>query len=211
MKNKGVYVIMLFFINIVMCFSVSSTIVSCIKDADEEELTPPIKQDTIVVDTTFVLTDSTFRATSTFFYGEWFSEYFGFDPMQKTNSAIRRIVTFYSNGEYDSHVQGVNNYSQDNIQEYKEFEHEHGFFSFDEENQLMKYSVEYDSILNFFSDQLEFHAGKVIQGGGEKKEYNENIRFSIEKDGKRDWIRMDDNLMSVTDPSKRLVYTMKNQ
>lgn len=211
MKKDGIYVLMLFISNIIICISGSSTMVSCIKDAEEEEITPPIKQDTSVVDTTVVLTDSTFRATSTFFYGEWFSEYIGYDPMQRTNSAIRRIVTFYSNGDYDSHVQGINNYNQDSIQEYKEFEHEHGSFSFDEVNQLMKFTVEYDSVLNFFTDKLEFHDGKVVQGGDMKKEYDENVKFSIEKDGKRDWIRIEDNLMFVDNPSIRLVYSMKNQ
>lgn len=196
-----------------LCIFSSLNTASCIKDADNEESEQPQKPDTVVVDvdSTKVVADSTFKATSPFFIGEWLAEYVGYDPMQDGNSAIRRLISFSSDGFYDSHVQGSNGIQQDNTAVYREFEHEHGTYSFDVEKQLMTYRVEYDSLLNFFTDKLEFNAGKVVQGIGVQKEYNEAIRFSMEKEGKRDWIRVDDNLRSTEDHSNKLVYIMKNQ
>lgn len=211
-KSKNISFTVLFS-NMLLCIFFSVNTTSCIKDADDEAIEQPQKPDTVVVivDSTKIVADSTFKATLSYFMGEWMAEYVGYDPMQEGNSAIRRLVSFSFEGFYDSHVQGFNGIQQDSTAVYREFEHEHGTYSFDVEKQLMTYHVEYDSLLNFFTDKLEFNAGKVVQGVGVQKEYNEAIRFSLEKEGKRDWIRIDDNLRSTEDHSNKLVYIMKNQ
>lgn len=210
-KSKN-YPFVMLCINILLCVLFSSLTESCIKDADDEEPGHPSKEDTVIinVDSTQVVADSTFKATLSYLTKEWMSEYVGYDPMQNANSAIRRLVYFSPDGTYDSHVQGVNGLQQDSLVSYKEFEHEHGLYSFDMDKQIMTYQVEYDSLLNFFTDKLEYNAGKVIQGVGVQTEYIEAIRFSFEKDGKRDWIRIDDNLRSIDDHSAKLIYIMKN-
>lgn len=200
----------LYFFLVIFVVSISS---SCIKDADDEEVQPPLPvNDSIPManDSIDLLVDSAFTATIDYLTGNWMSEYTGFDPMQGSNSAIRRFVAFYSDGSYDSHVQGTNNVETNSVISYKEFEHEHGTYSFNAEKQLMVYHVEYDSLLNFFTDKLEYNAGKVVRGTI-VKDYNEVIQFSYEKEGKRDWIRIDENLRSTDNHSARLVYIMKNQ
>ncbi len=209
-KNRiFTFTVMLSFL---LLFVFSSVTTSCIKDDEDEGNEPPVRNDTtLVTDSTKVVVDSTFKASQTYILGEWMSEYVGYDPMQNMNSSIRRLVYFSSDGFYDSHVQGVNGVQQDSTANYKEFEHEYGTYSFDEGKQIMTYHVEYDSLLNFFTDELEYNAGKVIQGVGVQKDYDESIWFSLEKDGKRDWIRVDNNLRSLEDHSGQLIYIMKNQ
>lgn len=210
-KNRKAYFVLLA-LNIIVSVCLSSVATSCIKD-DDDTPQQPQKNDSIVVviDSTKVVVDSTFQATIEYLSGEWMAEYVGYDPMQDANSAIRRLFYFSPDGTYDSHVQGINSLQSDTVATYKEFEHEHGKYSFDVEKQLLTYSVEYDSLLNFFTDQLEYNSGKVMQGVGILKEYNENVWFSLEKEGKRDWIRVDDNLRTLDDHSSKLLYIMKNQ
>ena len=183
--------------------------ISCIKNDDDPQ--PPGMEPVVEIDTTQVVRDSAFMATREYMLGEWMSEYIGFDPMQNTNTAIRRLLVFRIDGSYDSHIQGINDIQVEGEVAYREFEHEHGTYAFDADIQQMTYTVEYDSLLNFFTDKLEHNEGKVQQGGGIQKEYKEDIYFSREKEGKRDWIRVDDNLRAPDDHSARLVYIMKNQ
>ena len=185
---------------------------SCIKDADDENQPKPPSIDTIPTktDSTLVVIDSVFKASAEYIQGEWMAQYAGFDLKQMKTSAIRRLVSFSPDGYYDSHVQGIVDI-EDTITTYKEFEHEHGRYSFDVSRQVMRYTIEYDSLLNFGSDQLEYSPGKMRPGVGLIKEYDEEIWFSKEKEGKRDWIRRDENLVSTDNHSANIIYIMKNQ
>ena len=188
---------------------------SCIKDADDEDVPTPPEDTPVVIDSTTVLIDSVFNASAEYMVGEWMAQYAGYDPQQSMTSgsevvsAIRRSVVFSPDGFYESHVQGIVN-TEDTVTLYKEFEHEYGTFAFDEERQMMTYTVEYDSLLNFNTDQMEYHNGKV-KGSVTIPQYGERIWFSSENDGLRDWIREDDNLMSVEEHTARLIYSMKRQ
>ena len=190
---------------------------SCINDADDGDQPKPPSTDTIPTntDSTLVVVDSAFVASAGYMTGEWMAQYVGYDPQQSMASgsdvvsAIRRLVFFSPNGFYESHVQGIVN-MKDTIALYKEFEHEYGAYSFDEKRQMMTYTVEYDSLLNFGTDRMEYHSGKV-KGPVTIPQYGERIWVSVEKDGLRDWIREDDNLMSVEEHSARLIYSMKRQ
>lgn len=184
---------------------------SCIKDADDEEQLKPPATDTIPdTDSTLVVVDSVFKASAEYMQGEWMAQYVGFDLRQMKTSAIRRLVFFSPDGYYDSHVQGIVDI-EDTITTYKEFEHEHGTYFFDVNRQLMEYAIEYDSLLNFASDLLEYSPGKMRPGSGLVKKYSEEIWFSREKEGKRDWVRKDENLMSIGDHTVSIIYIMKNQ
>lgn len=213
MRNNINNPIVLLLLNILLCIFVSMNTSSCIKDDDNDEMERPQMPDTIVddVDSSEIVIDSTFKASKQYLVGKWMAEYIGYSPMQNENSAIRRFVNFSPDGSYDSHVQGINGIQQDSIIVYREFEHEHGTYSFDVERQLMTYNVEYDSLLNFHTGELEYNAGKVVPGVGIKKQYSETIWFSLEKEGRRDWIRVDDNLLPIDDHSRKLLYVMKNQ
>ena len=201
-------------IAIFICFLLSS---SCIKDSDDNDLPTPPNNGGIplTTDSTTIVTDSAFMASKDYMTGEWMAQYIGYDPQQSMSSgsdvvsAIRRLVFFSPNGFYESHVQGIVN-MKDTIALYKEFEHEYGTYSFDEKRQMMTYTVEYDSLLNFGTDKMEYHNGKV-KGPVTIPLYVERMWFSVEKDGLRDWIREDDNLMSVKEHTARLIYSMKRQ
>ena len=196
-----------------LVFSISLS--SCIKDADDEQPQPTADDPTTVVaDSTAVVIDSAFTATAQYMQGEWMAQYVGYDPQQSLSggvdvvSAIRRLVLFAPDGAYESHVQGIVD-TADTITVYKEFEHERGTYAFDEGRQMMTYTVEYDSLLNFFTDRMEYHNGKV-KGPVTIPQYGERIWFSHESEGRRDWVRVDDNLMSADDHTAQLFYTMKS-
>ena len=201
----------------IMAYAVMSMLTwSCIKnDDDEESPKPPQPDTTVVLDTTTVVADSTFQATRQYLIGTWQSEYMGFDTLQsasfdkKVVSRIRRFVCFSDDGSYDSHVQGI--VDIDTTTNFMELEHEHGSFNFNEATQLMTYRVEYDSVVNFLTEQLQFFPGKMRQGKGVFQQYEEAILFSMEKDGQREWIRLDDNLRALDNHNAQLVYTMKNR
>ena len=205
----------IFFGRLAFAGIMSLMVSSCIKDADDEEQPTPPEEIPAAVDSTDVQIDSAFVATTEHLYGEWMAQYVGYDPQQSMASdsdvvsAIRRWVQFSPNGFYESHVQGIVN-TKDTITLYKEFEHEYGTYSFDEERQMMTYVVEYDSLLNFLTDQMEYYDGKV-KGPVTIPQYGERIWFSFEKEGRRDWIRTDDNLMSTEDHTAKLIYMMKTQ
>lgn len=215
-KSKNIS-LAVFFTNMLLCLFLSMNTASCIKDADDEERpTPPEDDETpVLIDSATVLIDSAFMASKEYMAGEWMAQYVGYDPQQSMASgsdvvsAIRRLVYFSPDGFYESHVQGIVNI-EDTVTLYKEFEHEFGTYSFDAERQMMTYTVEYDSLLNFGTDVMEYHNGKV-RGAVTIPQYGERIWFSVEKDGLRDWIREDDNLMSAEENSARLIYSMKRQ
>lgn len=180
---------------------------SCIRYSDDEIPEPP---SSVSSDTTQIDVDSVYLVSVEYMYGEWRSQYVGFDLRQMKASAIRRLVFFSEDGFYDSHVQGILSVN-DSITTYKEFEHEHGAYFFDDAKHTMKYSLEYDSLLNFATDKLEYFPGKILPGIGQVKDYEELIWFSKEKDGKRDWIRIDENLVTEDNHTARVIYVMRNR
>lgn len=184
---------------------------SCIKNADNNESPyPPINPAEEKTDSTTVIIDSLFKTPIEYMYGEWMAQYTGYDTRQAKTSLIRRVVVFSPDGSYDFHVQGIMDIT-DTINFFKDFEHEHGTYSFDTNEQIMSYTIEYDSLLNFASDELEFNSGKMQPGVGLITEYKERIWFSKENEGKRDWIRKDDNLVSPDDHSANIIYIMKRK
>lgn len=197
---------------VILILMASIVQMSCIPNADNDAFQPPIIDPTdIVVDSTQITVDSSFVATMDYILGEWMGQYTGYDIRQGATSAIRRLVFFSPEGFYDSHVQGIVNI-EDTISTYKEFEHEHGTYSFDALQQIMRYSIEYDSLLNFMTDKLEYNSGKMRPGIGLVQEYDERIWFSKEKDGKRDWVRTDENLVTAKDNTAvSIVYILKSQ
>ena len=216
MKNsKKISLRVAFFTNMLLCLFLSVNTTSCIKDSDDNEQPTPPEDTPVATDPTAVQIDSAFVAKTEYMVGEWMAQYAGYDPQQSMASgsdvvsSIRRLVFFSPDGFYEGHVQGIVN-TEDTVTLYKEFEHEYGTFAFDEERQMMTYTVEYDSLLNFNTDQMEYHNGKV-KGPVTIPQYGERIWFSGENDGLRDWIREDDNLMSVEEHTARLIYSMKRQ
>lgn len=180
---------------------------SCIGYADDDPQQP--EPEPPASDSVHVVADSTFRATAEDLQGEWMAQYTGFDPRQGTTSAIRRLVFFSADSSYDSHVQGILDIT-DQTKTYREFEHERGTYSFDEARQMMIYYIDYDSLIDFSTDRMEYHHGK-LQGQAEILQYGERIIFSLPVEGKRYWIRADGNLTVPDDHEARLFYIMSNR
>ena len=179
------------------------SLVSCIGSTDDDEQPKPPVVVTPESDSTLVLIDSSFTATAEFVLGEWMGQYVGFDARQRTVSAIRRLVYFAPDGSYDSHVQGLANMTDTTVTEYREFEHEHGTYAFDVHSQQMTYRVEYDSLLDFRNDRLVLNPAKVT--------WSERMWFSAQEEGRRDWIRTDENLTVPDDQAARVVYRMRRE
>lgn len=190
---------------------------ACIGSSDDDgQPSPPPTP----ADSASVVIDSTFFAPANYLVGEWMTQqggYQGYDPMQSDSkkkdvvSSIRRLVLFTTDGQYDSHVQGIVDVSDSTFTEYREFEHEHGTYVYDAVRHAMTYTVEYDSVLDFQADKLKYYPAKLFGERERKKQYDEVIWFSAERDGRRDWIRVDDNLMVVDNHEAHVVYIMKNQ
>lgn len=186
-------------------------VTSCIpRDEDDFPLPPAPDPLPAVSDTAQIDIDSIFTPTTEYMHGEWMAQYEGFDLKQMRTSSIRRLMFFSPDGFYDSHVQGIVNI-EDTITSYKEFEHEHGTYSYDSAKRILSYKIEYDSLLNFATDRLEYSPGKIVMGTGLVKEYDEMIWFSKEKEGNRDWIRKDDNLVTEDNHSINVIYVMKSR
>lgn len=214
--NKNGLISQRLLILMMVCIIMGSLIASCIKNEDEEDspaLPIPVIPDSIANDSMQIITeiDSLFQAKASELHGEWMAQYEGYDLRQRKLSSIRRLVFLSPEGFYDSHVQGIVDI-QDTITSYKEFEHEHGSYIFDESKQIVRYKIDYDSLLNFKTDRLEFNSGKMKPGIGFITEYEEKIWFSKEGDGgQRFWIRVDDSLVSPDDYKENIVYVMINQ
>lgn len=191
------------FVMSIMCISSLTVIISCIGSADDDTPSPPAPDTlAVAIDSTEVLIDSLYAASKENIEGEWMGQYIGFDARQRTTSAIRRMVYFAPDGFYDSHVQGIANIA-DTIVEYKEFEHEHGTYSFDTESQMMTFQVEYDSLLDFRNDVLVLNPMKA--------NWTERMWFSYPEEGRRDWIRTDESLTVPDDHTARVVYKMSQE
>lgn len=184
-------------------------VTSCIGYADKDDEPEAEPADPVVIDTTAIKVDSAYQVTAEDLHGEWMAQYTGYDPQQDKTSTIRRLVAFLPDGSYNSHVLGILDIT-DSTKTFKEFEHEHGTYAFNEKRQMMTYYVDYDSLINFASDQMERHQGKLM-GPTEITQYGERITFSLPIYGKRYWIRADGNLMTTDDHDARLYYIMQNQ
>lgn len=185
------------------------TLNSCISDADDED--PPEREnDTIIndTDTTSIRIDSLFRCGKSFILREWMAEYTGYDSAQNVISSIRRFMRLSEGDVYECHVQGIVN-TADTFG-MKELEHEAGKFVFDEDRQTLTYLVGYDSLINFETGKMEFHSMKMHQDGTMASTYQERLWFTKEHDGKRGWIRVDDNLYDINNHDERLIYQMKS-
>lgn len=202
-------------LTLVACTILTATATSCIP-RDDDSGPEPTQEDTLVIDadTTHIDIDTVFIATADDLLGEWMAHYTGYDPMQSEAmgdtviSSIRRQVVFSPEGSYDSHVQGILDIRTDTAGFYREFEHEHGTYTVDRQKQMLAYTVEYDSLLNFGTDAMERHPGKVLRHGTAQR-YGERIVFTKEHNGSRNWVRTDDNLMATDDYNVRLIYIMK--
>ena len=133
--------------------------------------------------------------------GTWSGEYEGWDKNQKTTTKIKRELNLYSNGTYHNYLQGTIG----SRTEYVDFERETGTFNYDKQSQLITYTVQTDSLLDFRTHEM---MGFTKKGGYgyDVSSYTEKVQFSYPINNLRRWIMQDDNIVIETDKTKPVVY-----
>ena len=186
---------------------------SCIGDEDSDEHSAKDDSTTsqTTTDDTEIVVDSSFYAPNEYLTGEWIGEYVGYDAMQDTVSTIRRQVNFSDDGYYSSVVQGIIGYAEDEDAQFNCFEREQGHYTYDASSRTITYKVEYDSLINFRTNQMEYNPGKVIHGVGVLSEYSERVFFSPLRSEKRQWVRTDEQLKRNDNHSVPFIYLMNRR
>lgn len=176
-------------LTIIFCLS------SCIPRATDEELLelfPTAPVDTISDVRKYI--DSSFIAPLEMLHGTWTANYSGFDPQQDSLSNIRRQFVLSVDGNYDNYVQGIIGSSRT---DFTPFEHEHGTFRYDEQTGYISYKVEYDSIVDFHTGKYQYFPFKMSATIMGVREYSEKVWFTVAANGRRAWVRQDENLRNI--------------
>lgn len=149
--------------------------------------------------------DEDFKATLSYLQGEWAAEYEGWDKVQERKVTIHRILNLTPNGMYQNHIEGK--MPETLKQDFILFESEGGTYTYDSLKGVVTYTCQYDSILNFNDQTYTLYDQKLyydrMEGG-----YTEKVQFTVEKDGKREWVTYDTFLMSADDKDAALKYRM---
>ncbi|MBO4907532.1 MAG: hypothetical protein J5486_10985 [Bacteroidaceae bacterium] len=178
---------------------------------DDDDISSSAGSETF--DSTLVIIDSAFTADKEFLVGEWRAEYLGFDanPRQQTLCKIQRHTKLHPDGSYDNYVRGLMLKESDSTEQHTQFidfEHEHGTYLLIQENRMLYYQVEYDSLVNFLTGKLEYNPGKLRVGEGILSQYEESIWFTPEHNRQRRWVRFDETLRNAEDSTSALYYMM---
>ncbi len=149
--------------------------------------------------------DDNFEATLSFLQGEWAAEYEGWDEVQERKVTIHRILNLTPNGMYQNHIEGK--MPETLKQDFILFESEGGTYTYDSSKGVVTYTCQYDSILNFKDQTYTLYDQKHYYDHKERG-YTEKVQFTVERDGKREWVTYDAFLMPVDDKDAALEYRM---
>ena len=150
--------------------------------------------------------DVNFKATLSYLLGEWAAEYEGWDDVQRRDVTIRRTLNLAPNGTYQNHIEGKMPEGSDK-QDFFLFESEGGTYTYDPSRGVVTYTCQYDSVLNFrdqtFTRYEQKHYYDHMDGA-----YTEKVLFTVEKNGKREWVTNDTFLSPTSYNSSILEYRM---
>ena len=135
----------------------------------------------------------------------WVGDYEGWDANQEKNTKIKRLLTLNANGTYINVIQGILVESGKN--DYLDFEHERGTYTYNSSSKTITYNVRTDSILNYGTQQMEGYTQKKYYDHSEGS-YSEKVNFSKERDSQRSWISHDMYLQSLTDKTINIAFPM---
>ncbi len=197
---------------------------ACIGSIDEPELPEMLSEpDNIVLPDTIPI-DSAFIPSADYLMTTWMAEYSGYDPLQQDYFTIRRQMVLSPTGAYDCYVQGIPTSQMPATtatvpeasapatqQVLMNFEHEHGTYTYDSTRCRLTYRVEYDSLVNFATGQMERFNYRLGEGQAMQTRYNEHVWMTEEYQGKRQWVRGDNTLRSSDNHDLPLSYRMNKQ
>ena len=154
------------------------------------------------IDETYVPSASVIRNT-------WVGEYEGFDAKQEAKTTIFRTLTLNPNGTYTNEIKGL--LVKDGKDEKTVFEKEKGTYEYI--NGTIHYTVQYDSLLNYQTQQfIGYNKKHYYSADGnntsDKANYTEKAMFSVQKEGKRQWVSKDTYLQQLTDKELDLYFSM---
>lgn len=150
--------------------------------------------------------DENFRATLSYLQGEWAAEYEGWDKAQRQDVTIRRTLNLTPNGTYQNHIEGKMQAGSDK-QKFFLFESEGGTYTYDSSRGIVTYTCRYDSVLNF-RDQTFTHYDQKHFYDHTDGAYTEKAQFTVEKDGKREWVSHDTFLLPKDSNDSIVEYRM---
>ena len=138
----------------------------------------------------------------------WVGDYEGWDTNQSKNTKIKRLLILQPNNSYINVIQGI--LVESGKDQYTDFEHERGTYSYNARTQTITYSVQSDSILDYAKGKMDGYRGKKFYDHTDGN-YTEKVAFSTIQNKQRSWISHDTYLQSLTDKSINIAFIMVPQ
>lgn len=169
--------------------------VSCLNDdrSTKTSLDIPDEWVTYVSEDVFPI-DENYKPSQHEIAKTWVGEYYGYDVEQEKNTKITRTLVLLPNGTYTNTIVGIFNGSGKEAV----FEVERGTYSYSNYDNTVTYTCLSDSLLDYSTQQMKGYSRKhVSKLGRELDTYNEVVRFTVLRAGRRQWITFDTYLASL--------------
>lgn len=149
--------------------------------------------------------DNNFMAALSYLQGEWAAEYEGWDYIQECNTIIRRKLKLNPDGTYTNLIAGK--LPKNGEDRFFLFESEGGTYTYDPSRGKVTYTCQYDSVLNFRDQSFTLYNRKYYYDHMDD-DYTEKVLFTVEKNGKREWVTHDTFLLPKDSNDSTLEYRM---
>lgn len=173
---------------------------------DSDKVYNPDASGAILSNTDILVTiDSDFKPSESYIKKTWRGEYEGWDENQKKNTTISRELKLNPNGTYTNVIAGKMVDSDKN--KFFKFESEGGTYTYNPSTGVVRYTVEYDSVLDYKTQNYDVYDQKKYYSKKEKS-YTEKADFSDSNFGVRRWVTMDMYLQSLTNKTINIAFSM---
>lgn len=155
--------------------------------------------------------DSNFIPEVEYMQKKWCGNYDGVEPNSRKILSINRTLTLNVDSTYNNIVTGqIKNESEILL-----LKQEKGKYQYDQETQLVTYTVGFDSILDinrYLHDHEVIYESNNYQENGEERLISEKAQFTPSlEDSSRKWVLFDQQLASPIDPRQPAVYVMTGE
>lgn len=155
--------------------------------------------------------DPSFVPSLEFIQKCWTGEYDGLEPNSKMILSLSRTLVLNTDFTYTNEVRGKIKEQMDE----KLLRFETGVYQYGSDNHLVTYTIEMDSTIDvnilLKGEELTYKVNRYKEEGIEKTSA-EGVQFTrADTDGERQWIFLDQQLMSPIDPRQKAVYVMKGK
>lgn len=152
--------------------------------------------------------DPSFVPSLDFMQKSWTGKYDGLEPNSRMILSLSRTLVLNTDFTYTNEVKGqIKGQSEEVLLRY-----ETGTYQYSDENHIVAYSIEMDSTLDvnilLKGEELTYAVNHYIEEGTQKTS-TEEVQFTrAVPDYDRQWILLDQQLMSPIDPRQKAVYVM---